>query len=162
MNKKILAGLIAVTMATTAGITFANGSGNGRDANNENGQKHSQMDQRGDRMARGLNLDYIFGQMSLDEQTQANVEDVLKSFQEAQRDKMSAQRDEMRAKDTKPSAEEMAELREAHQAEVTTALTDQLNMVLSPDQTSEFVEYLEAHSGKGGRGFEHGQGGRNR
>jgi Spy/CpxP family protein refolding chaperone len=163
MNKKILAGLIAVTLVTSAGVTFANGEG--REATSDDGQKHGQMHKQGDRSegkASSLNLDYIFNQLSLDDDTQTSVKTVLDTFREEQRAKMTTQRDEMRANATKPSAEEMVALREARQTEATTALTDQLNTLLSPDQTAEFVEYLKAHAGPNGSDQDHRRGGRNR
>ncbi|MFQ3231388.1 Spy/CpxP family protein refolding chaperone [Reinekea sp.] len=160
MNNKILAGLIAVTLVTSAGVTFAKSEG--REAKNDNGQKYSQMHKKGDRangMSSRLNFDYIFNQLSLDDETQVRVKAVMDTFSEEQRAKMSAQREEMRANSTKPSTEEMAALREARQTEATVALTDQLNTVLSPAQTAEFVEYLEAHIGSRGNGQQNHRGG---
>lgn len=165
MNKKILASLIAITLVTTAGVTFANGYGEGRGAKNDNEQKHSQMHKQGDRSkgkSSSLNLDYIFNQLSLDDDTQTSVKAVMDTFREEQRAKMSTQHEEMRANSTKPSAEEMTALRESRQTEATIALTDQLNTLLSPNQTAEFVEYLQAHTGPNGNGQDHHRGGRNR
>ncbi|MFC3701668.1 hypothetical protein ACFOND_08470 [Reinekea marina] len=138
MTKKLLAGLLTVTMLTTAGLSMAN-SGSA-DQNGDKRAKHSQM------LGKTVKLDYIFGQLNLTEETQASVTEVLKTFQESQRELMKAQREAMKESDSKQSQEEMAALREAKKAELRIALTDQLNTVLSPEQSEALVDYLEAHS----------------
>jgi hypothetical protein len=106
-------------------------------------------------MTQAVNLDYIFTQLDLTEDAQANATAVIESFAEAQQAKMKEHRSQMRDSDTRPSREEMEALREAQQAAATIALTDQLNTVLSPDQTVEVVEYINAHAAKRGEGQNH-------
>jgi Spy/CpxP family protein refolding chaperone len=168
MNKKMIASLMAVTLAASAGLTFANGNGNGQGNGAQDGSQTSQNQpsdrmNRGDRgMARAGNLDYIFGQLNLTEESQASVQAVLDAFAESQRELMKDQRDAMRNSDTRPSQEERDALRETHRAEAKVALTDQLNTVLSPDQTADLVEYLDAHMGNHQGGPKGGMKGKNR
>lgn len=136
-KNKIAAGGLALILATTAVGAFAKG-----------GQ------QNGDRSDRGgnVNLDYIYAELALSEEQQAEVNAVLDAFRDQTREEMKAKMEEIRNAEERPSREEMAEMREAHRAELITALTDELNTVLSADQAEDLVTYIDAHSQKGPRG----------
>jgi len=143
LNKKLIAGAIALTLAATAATSFAKGG-----AEKDPTQR----------------FNYIFTQLELNEAQQADVIAVMEVLREEHRQEMWDQRKETRDSEDRPSAEEMAALKEANRAEQTQALTDQLNTVLSPELTAELVEYLDAHRAmgmqkgqRGGKGGPNGQ-----
>jgi hypothetical protein len=103
-----------------------------------------------------VNLDYIYTELALTEEQQADVNAVLEAFRDQTREEMRAAREEL-SDDERPTREEMAEIREAHRAELLASLTDELNSVLSADQVEDLVTYIDAHSQGGPRG---GHGGR--
>jgi Spy/CpxP family protein refolding chaperone len=141
MKKKLAAGGLALLLATAAVGSFAKDG-------QENGKK-------GERWG-NVNLDYIYTELALTEEQQADVNAVLEAFRDQTREEMRAAREEL-SDDERPTREEMAEIREAHRAELLASLTDELNSVLSADQVEDLVTYIDAHSQGGPRG---GHGGR--
>lgn len=127
-NKKLISSAIVLTMSTVAAVSFAKGPGN------------SDYDP-------AQRFDYIFTQLSLTDAQQADVLAVLEQNRETNRDAMKAQMQALRDSEDRPSREEMFALREANREARNIELTDQLNMVLSPEVTNQFVEYLDAHRG---------------
>ncbi|TCS37674.1 Spy/CpxP family protein refolding chaperone [Reinekea marinisedimentorum] len=137
MKKKIAAGGLALILATAAVGAFAKGG-------QENGDKG---ERRGN-----VNLDYIYTELALSEEQQADVNAVLEAFRDQTREDMKAAMEEFRDAEERPSREEMAEIREAHRAELLASLTDELNTVLTADQAEDLVTYIDAHSQGGPRG----------
>lgn len=145
----LISGLVAV-LAVSGTSAFAWGNGSKNEANKE--QRHSQMQQKGQRdagkMMRGaVNMEYIASQLNLTAEQVTAVETVFSDFTEAQQVKMATQREAMRSVETRPTREEMQAMMTAHQAANTVQLTDQLNMVLPADVTEQLMEYVNAHSG---------------
>lgn len=140
LNKKIIAGTVAATLVLTAGFTFAKGSG----------------DEQRDPSQR---FEYIFTQLDISETDQAQVIEVMEGVMEMQRDAMWAVKQDLRDREERPTKEEMQSIRETQKASMLQQMTDQLNTVLSPEVTEEFVEYLEAHSHMAMHGKRGGKGG---
>jgi hypothetical protein len=139
LNKKIVASVFAVSIAMTAGMSFAKGNG-------------SQADP-------AQRLNYIFTQLELTEADQAAVLEVLASVREEQRQIMWDSRQAIQDREDAPTREEMDAIRTEHKAAMSQLVTDQLNTVLSPEVTEELVTYLDAHQGMGKQGPRGGKGG---
>lgn len=137
MKQKLVASGLAIVLATSAVSSFA---------------KEGDKGQRRD----NVNLDYIFAELALTEEQQADVSAILKAISDEAREQREAAREEHRDAEDRPSREEMAEIRQAHREAMIEGLTDELNKILSADQTEDFVTYFEAHSQKGPRGKEGG------
>ncbi|TXR51336.1 Spy/CpxP family protein refolding chaperone [Reinekea thalattae] len=137
MKQKLAAGGLAIILATSAVSSFA-----------KEGDKGPRRD--------NVNLDYIFTELALTEEQQADVNAVLQAFRDQADEQRKAAREERRDAEDRPSREEMAEIRQAHREAMIEGLTDELNKVLSADQTEDFVTYFEAHSQKGPRNKEGG------
>ena len=127
LSKKLVASAVAFTLLASAGSAYAMGGPR----------------QGGERQ--GQQLGYIFSQMELNEQQQEDVLATLEALREQHKDQMWEQMKEMRERDERPSQDEKQALRDAFRAQQSQAMTDQLNTVLSPEQTEELVEYLDAH-----------------
>lgn len=140
-NKTLLAGAVAATLLMSAGVTYAKG-GFGSDRYPTE------------------RFDYIFTQLNLTEEQRSTVLDVLETSMEAQRETMRDSMWALRDQDERPSREQMQALMESHQATLYQTLTDQLNTVLSPEVTAEFIEYMDAHHAMGGMGGWGSMGGR--
>lgn len=86
-------------------------------------------------------FDYIFTQLNLDDtQRQATIDVML--AQTMSKEDRKAQRETLKDLDQDARQAQMALLK----TQRLQALADELNQVLSPNQTAEFIEYLEAHS----------------
>lgn len=137
LNKKIIATTLAVTLSAVAVTGFAKGQG------------QSEFDA-------AERFNYIFTELNLTEAQQTEVASILETTMTENREAMKALRAEMRELDEseRPSREDMKAQREATKEARLQALTDELNTVLSADDTEAFVSYLEAHSHdkKGGKG----------
>lgn len=131
LKKKLVAGGVALVLATTAVGTFAKGG----------------PDKEGERRG-GMNLDYIFTQLELTDEQRTEVQEVMTAFREQAREERAAEREARKnSEEEKPSQEEREAMREEAKAAMLVALTDQLNTVLAADDTAELIDYLEAHAG---------------
>jgi Spy/CpxP family protein refolding chaperone len=141
LNKTLIASAVAITLALSAGTTFAKG-GQGSDQAANQGQQ----------------LEYIFTQLNISDAQQEDVLELLEAAREEQRQAMWDIRKETRDSEDRPSREEMEAQREANQAAQMQLITDKLNTILSPEVTAELVDYLDAHQGAGMKGQRGGQG----
>jgi flagellar biosynthesis GTPase FlhF len=141
LNKTLITTAVAMTLALSAGTTFAKG-GQGFDQAANQGQQ----------------LEYIFAQLNLSDAQQEDVLELLEETREAQRQAMWDARKATRDSEDRPSREEMQAQREAMQTAQMQLITDKLNTVLSPEVTDELVDYLEAHQGQGMKGERGGKG----
>lgn len=141
-NKKLISGVVAATLALSAGAALAKG-----------GERGGQYDP-------ASRLNYIFTQLSLTEDQQAQVIATMTELREAQQAAMKETRDAMRNSETQPSDDERLAMQEAHRSAQKQALTDALNQILSPADTEELVEYLDAHQQHGKQGKHGGKGGK--
>ena len=135
LNKTLIASAVAITLALSAGTTFAKG-GQGFD------KAGNQAEQ----------LEYIFTQLNISDAQQEDVLELLEAAREEQRQAMWDIRKETRDSEDRPSREEMQAQREANQAAQMQLITNKLNTVLSPEVTAELVDYLDAHQGAGMKG----------
>ncbi|EAR08061.1 hypothetical protein [Reinekea blandensis] len=139
-KKQFIAATVVATLALGAGSAYAfNGGGRG------------QVDA-------AERFDYIFTQLELTDAQRTEVLAVLEANWDAQRDAMWEVRQSLMDREERPSYEEMQAIRDAHQADMTQQLTDELNVILRPDVTAEFIEYMEAHRGGFGPGSRGGMG----
>jgi hypothetical protein len=134
LKNKFIAGGIVVIMSATAAGAFAKG-----------GKDDSER-----ALQRGANLDYIFTELSLSEQQQADVNAVMEAHRAEREEVRNSMREAMRNADEKPSREEMQTVRDTNRTVHLQALTDELNTVLPADDAADLVAYLDAHQGRGG------------
>lgn len=141
MNKALVAGAVSLTLAVASGLVLA-----------KDGEREQNSGER---------FEYIFNQLELTETQRTDVLDVMQSYSETSREEMKARMEEFRSSsDERPSRDEMRAQMETYRAEQLVGLADQLNLVLSPEDTAELIEYLEAHmpKGMGQRGERSGEG----
>jgi len=144
-KKQMIAGAIAVTVALSASSAFAFGGGN----------KGGERDQ-------SQRFEYIFNHLELSEEQQSEVLAIMEAVAEEQREVMWDAKKEFQNSEDRPNREEMQERMAVHKEALAQSLTDEFNMVLSPELTEELVEYIQAHSShKGGNrgGRQGGKGG---
>ncbi len=129
-KKLIITGVIISTLASAG--AFARGG-------NDDNKRGAQIDP-------AERYEYIFTQLDLTEDQQSSVLDMMKTLRDEQRDTMREAMQALRDSDERPDRETMDAQREAHRTTMMTQLSDQLNTVLSAEDTAEFIEYLDFHS----------------